>query len=80
VPNTSSCDDDCIKGKASAAALALTTGLPGVPTPKVTLTEDPPTISVTVEYTSTFIFGPLAAAAGAPDGIGLSATATMQRE
>jgi Flp pilus assembly protein TadG len=81
VPVTTGCGTTCIEGKASAAALALTSGLLPAPAVDVDLQgANPVTIAVTVNYTSKLIFGPLVEAIGAPGEIELSATATMQRE
>jgi Flp pilus assembly protein TadG len=81
VPITATCDADCVEGKASAAALALTVGL--VPQPTVLVSPQGPTAVssvVTVTFDAPLISGPLIQALSGSTSLRLQAVSHMQKE
>ena len=83
LPVTQACPVDCVRGRARAAALALTTGLDTSPdkfSVDPTFSVDGRSIVVTVAYTTELITGPVIQAVGGNPEIVLQSTATMNRE
>ena len=83
LPVTQACPEACVRSRARAAALALTTGLDtssGKFNVVPTFSADGRSVSVSVAYTTTLITGPVIQAVGGHPEIVLQSTATMNRE